>query len=404
MAMVKIVKLAAISALCLIPAVPGLANWQKAVYEKQDGASVGARVTFPYKDDSMFRVSTKLGFVTDIQLREGEELTYVAGGDTKSWLIDKAKVGDVQHVYIKPLEPGKHTNIIVNTDMHTYRLDVWSGVDEYDPLITFSFPNEKKKQAFGSGLARPIGKFVNRDYEIKAKDREKYEELIPKSIMDDGERTYIRVPDTNRYDMPVLYMVNPWDKKRTLINYRVINGYFVADTVMEHGILLFHQKYGIDFYNRQKMGVYGRRPMRQRLEEIMEEEYGEAPSHDELVAPSYEEYRHDMAPFIEEQPVREHKMEKQRPSRLELEYPEGKPEPRDRKPARKPVEEQVVDRQVVRQQVVQQQVIQQPAQQVVPQQQVVQQQRQAPVDGRYAGQGEIAETVARIAAGMDDKG
>ena len=249
-------KLAIISSLCLLPSISGLAYEQKAIYEKPDGSNIGARTTFGYKDDSMFKVNTKPGFVTDIQLREGEELTYVAGGDTKSWLIDKAKVGSVQHVYIKPLEPGKHTNIIINTDMHTYRLDVWSSMDAFDPLITFAFMGDRKAQQ-SNGFATenflpPVGKQLNKDYTIKAKKMEKYSELIPASIVDDGQRTYIRIPDTNKYDMPVLYMVNPWDGKQTLVNYRVQGGYFVVDAVMAHGRLFYHQKFKVDFYNNAK--------------------------------------------------------------------------------------------------------------------------------------------------------
>lgn len=248
-------KLAIISSLCLLPSISGLAYEQKAIYEKPDGSNIGARTTFGYKDDSMFKVNTKPGFVTDIQLREGEELTYVAGGDTKSWLIDKAKVGSVQHVYIKPLEPGKHTNIIINTDMHTYRLDVWSSMDAFDPLITFAFMGDRKVTQPNLGTENflpPTDKRLNKDYTIKAKKMEKYSELIPSSIMDDGQRTYIRIPDTNKYDMPVLYMVNPWDKKQTLVNYRVQGGYFVVDAVMAHGRLFYHQKFKVDFYNNAK--------------------------------------------------------------------------------------------------------------------------------------------------------
>lgn len=248
-------KLAIISSLCLLPSISGLAYEQKAIYEKPDGSNIGARTTFGYKDDSMFKVNTKPGFVTDIQLREGEELTYVAGGDTKSWLIDKAKVGSVQHVYIKPLEPGKHTNIIINTDMHTYRLDVWSSMDAFDPLITFAFMGDRKVTQPNLGTENflpPTDRKLNKDYTIKAKKMEKYSELIPSSIMDDGQRTYIRIPDTNKYDMPVLYMVNPWDKKQTLVNYRVQGGYFVVDAVMAHGRLFYHQKFKVDFYNNAK--------------------------------------------------------------------------------------------------------------------------------------------------------
>ncbi len=50
-------------------------------------------------------------------------------------------VSNVQHVYIKPIEKDIKTNIIINTNHHSYRIKVVSGED-YDPLVTFQF-NEK---------------------------------------------------------------------------------------------------------------------------------------------------------------------------------------------------------------------------------------------------------------------
>lgn len=392
-------KIMLVTTLCALPVLTASAYWQKPIYEKPDGANVGARVTFAYKDDSMFHVNTKPGFVTDIQLRDGEDLTYVAGGDTKSWLIDKAKVGSVQHVYIKPMEPGKHTNIIVNTDMHTYRLDVWSSMEEYDPLITFSFPEDRKaglRKPYLSDTSRFGGRFMNRDYEIHAKQEEKYRELIPSHIMDDGQRTYIKIPATNRYDMPVLYMINPWDKKRTLINYRVLNGYFVADTVMAHGILLYHQKYGIDFYNRKKAGIRGNGPsMREKLEAIQregEEEFAEMTGHrnDGYAASNPVE---DEVYEVPEKPVR--RMRDAVPARTEEET------------IVVPVDadtEVVMEAEVVpeTEPVVQRQPAQpQPAPQYVPPQPVqqppVQMQPQQAPQGRYPGMGEIGESIAASA-------
>ncbi len=62
---------------------------QKSVYDSPDRVHVGARTTFRYFPDSPFRVKTKMGFVTDIELKQGETVTYIAGGDTSRWLIDK---------------------------------------------------------------------------------------------------------------------------------------------------------------------------------------------------------------------------------------------------------------------------------------------------------------------------
>lgn len=229
------------------------AEWQKPVYVPSDGASKGARVTYEYKDDSLFRVNTKLGFVNDIELKPGEVVTHIAGGDTKRWLIDKAVVGNVQHVYIKPIEPDIDTNIIINTNQRAYRLYVVSS-DDYDPLVSFTFPGEASGSRVRPSEEEPslYGKKLNRNYEIRIKKKAD-RALVPLEIFDDGQQTFIRISKENKYDLPVLYSIDPWNKKNvSMVNYRVKGEYFIADGVFPHGRLFYQQKFWIDFVNLER--------------------------------------------------------------------------------------------------------------------------------------------------------
>ena len=232
----------------------GMASeWQKAIYNPSDGSSKGARVTYLYKDDSLFRVNTKLGFVNDIELRPGETVTHIAGGDTKRWLIDKAVVGNVQHVYIKPIEPGIDTNIIINTNQRAYRLYVVAS-DDYDPLVSFTFPDSPSVNRLRVPEDdMPLhGERVNRNYEIRIKKKAD-RSLVPLEIFDDGQQTFIRMSKDNKYDLPVLYSIDPWNKKNiSMVNYRVHGDYFIADGVFPHGRLFYQQKFSIDFFNLDK--------------------------------------------------------------------------------------------------------------------------------------------------------
>lgn len=227
---------------------------QKPVYVLDDAVKVGSRVTYKYLPDSQFHVNTKMGFITDIELKPGETITYIAGGDTSRWLIDKAVVANVQHVYIKPIEKDIKTNVIVNTNLHSYRLEVSSG-DNYDPLVTFDFDDNKSFGGSGMSLKElranrlSVSGKKNFDYRIKAKKNADVS-LMPAEIFDDGVKTYIRMPDDNKYDLPVIYSIDPWDGKTlSMVNYRRQGDYFVIDRVMEHGRLFYHQKFYIDFYN-----------------------------------------------------------------------------------------------------------------------------------------------------------
>ena len=225
---------------------------QKTTYESSDGVHVGARVTYRYLPDSMFRVKAKIGYVTDIELKQGEVVTYIAGGDTSRWLIDKAMVSNIQHVYLKPIEKDIKTNVIINTNLHSYRIEVVSG-DEYDPLVTFKF-DETNSPVSGNKNYSSFGNEMrsgrrNYNYRIKAKKNVDIT-LMPQEIFDDGMKTYIKMRRENKYDLPVIYTLDPWDGKTlSMVNYRVQGDYFVVDRVIEHGRLYFHQKFYIDFNN-----------------------------------------------------------------------------------------------------------------------------------------------------------
>ena len=233
---------------------------EKELYETNDGRKNGAAVQYNFTEDSQFQVNTKLGNVTDIQLRPGEQVTYIAGGDTTRWLIDKAMVGNIQHVYIKPTVKDISTNIIINTNIRSYRLSVTEN-GTFDPIIRFWFRDDVKQN---NKISLPSasrwsgdGRATVRNYHYKMKANKKGDaSLMPEEIYDDGNKTYIRISEKNKYDMPVLYAIDPWSKKMSMVNYRVQDNWFVADKVMEKGRLLYHQKFWIDFENlkKNKMG------------------------------------------------------------------------------------------------------------------------------------------------------
>ena len=251
----------------------GQVHAQKAIFEEWDGSKNGAAVTYDYKSDSLFQVNAKVGNVTDVQFRAGETIGYIAGGDTKRWLIDKAVVAGVPHIYIKPIIGDITTNIIVNTNLRSYRLNV-TATDHYDPLIIFNVDDGVK--SLNRMAKDEIPQDVHRNYRYKFEAKKKADALLmPEEIFDDGEKTYIRVSEKNKYDMPVLYAVDPWTKKMALVNYRVKDVWLIADKVMEKGRLFFHQKFYIDFENlvKNKMGkktVYQTPPSRERVYELMD--------------------------------------------------------------------------------------------------------------------------------------
>lgn len=234
----------------------------KSTYYVHDGVGDAAKVVYDYKPDSLFQVKAQMGCISDIELKSGEKINYIGAGDTKRWLIDRATVGGTEHIYIKPLAPGIETNMIVNTDVRSYRFYLVSVQENYVPIVQFDFPDEN----FQKALAAPLPwknkeeklyfeiymtkkgnsyapKKINSQYKVK-KHGKISPDVLPTEIFDDNTRTYIRMPDSNKYDQPVLYNVQ--DGKLTLVNYRIRGNYIIADRVFNNARLYYTSKNYID--------------------------------------------------------------------------------------------------------------------------------------------------------------
>ena len=236
----------------------------KAVYTVNDAKYTASNAIYEYHSGSIYNVHVSLTRVTDIALPAGENFSKAVSGDTAQWLIDTAKVGNVSHVYLKPLANNISTNMIINTDKRSYHLLVTSQ-GTYNPLITFTITEDKTKASRAISLKKtPETEFMdiyteknmygditikpmNYNYEMKS-NKGMDEELCPKKVFDDGIRTYIEMPQ-NRYDLPVLYNVDPQDKKKlTLVNYRIKGKYYIADRVFNHARLQYTSKLYVDIF------------------------------------------------------------------------------------------------------------------------------------------------------------
>lgn len=249
---------------------PVFAEEDLPTYSAENGTLTAAKVVWEFKPSSLFEVHTNIGFVTDIVLKPGETVSYIAAGDTTRWKIDQAQVNGVSHIYIKPIRDNISTNLIINTNARSYRLFLISDSSaNFTPIVEFSFSKEdmakalskpipisKDKQEFLDIFTTKKGntyeaKSINRHYTVKRKGKVA-DDLYPLEIFDDGTRTYIKMPKTNKYDMPVLYNVDE-TKKLTLVNYRMKGSYMIADKVFEHARLVYSPKSSLDILaNDQK--------------------------------------------------------------------------------------------------------------------------------------------------------
>src|SRR3546814_1639222 len=88
---------------------------------------------YPYTGGSLYQVYTAAGQITDIALQPGEQLVGsgpVAAGDTVRWIIGDTLSGSGAtqqvHILVKPTRPELMTNLIINTTLRTYHMELRS--------------------------------------------------------------------------------------------------------------------------------------------------------------------------------------------------------------------------------------------------------------------------------------
>lgn len=216
--------------------------------EDKDGAVVYTfGVTLPVVVCKPLRVCV-------LQLEEGEEIIDPPRcGDTAQWEISPSKPDDRRqpHIYIKPLDSGLTTNLVVVTDRRTYVVALKSRNDKYTPVVSFRYP-ENEARAWREHLAEQArleqqkqqdNQFKSGGQSFNAEDLD-FEYIIkgdakwkPLRVFNDGVKTYLKMPEVMKmYEAPVLLAVN--DGKEALVNYRLHGDMFIVDQLFDKAVLL----------------------------------------------------------------------------------------------------------------------------------------------------------------------
>lgn len=114
----------------------------------------GTAQVFEYNPYRQYEIYTRVGYVTDIQLRPGEEVQKIATGNSSQWAVDTDFVAGIEHVYLKALAPELRTNIIINTSQRSYRLIANSTNDYIGYIVIWSYPKEDFEEGMRASNAR----------------------------------------------------------------------------------------------------------------------------------------------------------------------------------------------------------------------------------------------------------
>ena len=199
---------------------------------------------FSYYKNNIYEIYTKPNYLTTIKLDKGEEINFIGGGDTERWLLEQAKGGEDSrnYVYIKPIESGLKTNLVINTNKKTYYLNIESSENMYNPLVEWIYPYDEKIAVFKSEQINEKlegGSVENLNFEYKI--TENIYNWSPKEVFDDGVKTYLIMKrQMFSSEAPVFYVKD--GKNLNLVNYRLKDNKIIIDRIFKEGVLKLGKK------------------------------------------------------------------------------------------------------------------------------------------------------------------
>ena len=228
-----------------------LANDAARMQPVRDGF-INAMQVYPYTGGALYQVYTAVGQLTDIALQPGEQLVGtgpVAAGDTVRWIIGDtvSGVGATQqvHILVKPTRTDLATNLVINTNLRTYHVELRSTERTYMASVSWQYPQDQlialRRQNAQAEAARPVATDVdlaklNFRYAVEG-DRVPWR---PLRAYDDGRQVFIEFPrGIGQGEMPPLFVVGPEGNTSELVNYRVRGNYMIVDRLFAAAELRF---------------------------------------------------------------------------------------------------------------------------------------------------------------------
>lgn len=202
---------------------------------------INAVQVYPFAIGALYQVYAAPGQVTDIALQPGEQLVGsgpVAAGDTVRWIIGDTESGAGEsrqvHILVKPTRTDLQTNLVINTDRHTYHMELRSTEKTYMASVSWQYPADQlialRRQNARAVETQPVAGGIdisklNFHYRIEG-DAAPWR---PLRAFDDGAKVYIEFPSgIGQGEMPPLFVIGASGNSE-LVNYRARQNYYVVD-------------------------------------------------------------------------------------------------------------------------------------------------------------------------------
>lgn len=186
--------------------------------------------------------------ISDIELQAGEIIYDVLVGDSQRWLIEigtsGSSEGDVSHVFVKPIDTGLKTSLVITTSRRVYHIKLVSNRNGATPYVGFMYPEQRiaiqkqlqqqqnfQKAETVDGQLYDMSQ-LNFNYKING-----YASWKPVQVYDSGAKTYVKLPDRAALgEIPVLLVMR--GSSEMLVNYRFRNNTYEVDGVFEKLVLI----------------------------------------------------------------------------------------------------------------------------------------------------------------------
>lgn len=237
-----------------------------------------------YNDGNVVAIRSAIRTATQIEFARGEQIKFVAMGDTVSWEVAPAE----NSLFIKPRERAGTTNLIVVTDFagqkrnYTFVLNAMTGSSSPATFykVRMRYPAEEAAAAqraiaqaqLAQALAAQNGALKsaldigvlegkrNMNYMVRGSS-----DLQPSEVSDNGQFTVLRYP--NQREVPAVFTVNP-DGSEATASFDVRDEFIVVHGVYKE-LRLRRGNLVLCVYN-ESPDFYGRDPKTDTASEIVE--------------------------------------------------------------------------------------------------------------------------------------
>jgi type IV secretion system protein VirB9 len=182
--------------------------------------------------------------ISDIELEPGEQVNEILVGDSARWLVESgSSKGNVTHIFVKPLDAGLQTSLVVTTDRRAYHIKLVSQKSGYTPHVGFLYQEQasalaakdRKERAWATTEVegRPVD-LSSLDFNYRVIGQAPWK---PVQVYNDGRQTFIKLPEAAKgTETPVLLARQ--GRREMLVNYRFRNNVFEVDGLFEHLTLI----------------------------------------------------------------------------------------------------------------------------------------------------------------------